>query len=370
MGNNPKNTAKEIKTEIIGDSYIPLMSSIEKRAEWKHSILIIGETGMGKELLAKYYAACAKRKIAPVNCAAFPKELLGSELFGHVEGAYTGANRDRPGLLASSSEEVVFLDEIGDASKEMQAQILRVIEYGDYKPLGSDEQKKIDKILFVAATNKEKAVRNDLKARFREIVRIPYLNDRVVAQLIQSQLCLDSKISHIEEGALAYLFFHPYPGNVREIKTTVEDTIKSASSSTGKSEKIIVRKIDLPDKSFDVSMCYEECEDFYNSERLIEVHKIEGHCDQVFPIHHVIKFSKKTLRDKELEKLGIYPPEKLTSEHFYRSLAERHMLFEKDPLAFYLLHPNRHICQSLQEENIGRTKGIIRKESIMDKQEV
>jgi len=118
------------KPQIIGYAYKGLKQIVEKYAQAKSPVLFVGERGAGKELFASYYikcSECSKEKVSKVNCTAFPRELLSSEIFGHVEGAFTGATHDKPGFIAVCDGGILFLDELGAASREFQTLILRVI---------------------------------------------------------------------------------------------------------------------------------------------------------------------------------------------------------------------------------------------------
>jgi transcriptional regulator with PAS, ATPase and Fis domain len=128
---------------IVGDACKDLKKLVKKYAEKDTPVLFFGETGSGKELFARLYMDASKRSGGQrtINCAAFPAELLRSEVFGHVTGAFTGATKDRKGLIATCEGGILFLDELGEATNEFQSTILRVTENNCYSPLGSDEEK-------------------------------------------------------------------------------------------------------------------------------------------------------------------------------------------------------------------------------------
>ena len=161
--------------QIIGEAYRELQEIVKKYAEEDLPVLFSGDTGTGKELFLKLYMDSSKRlgKKKTINCAALSDELLRSEVFGHEKGAFTGAIKDRKGLLETCNGGILALDEIGDATPQFQAAILRVSEGNSYFTLGSDEQKTSD-TLIIAATNKVKGLRQDLMERFH-ILHIPPL---------------------------------------------------------------------------------------------------------------------------------------------------------------------------------------------------
>ena len=135
-----------MEVEVLEDGkfVIFLDESIKKKltkyAENNIPVLFTGKEGTGKELYARFYhKKSGREKYLPLDCAGIPETLFASELFGHVKGAFTGALRDRPGLIESCKDGVIVLDEIGDTSGHFQASLLRVIEYGDYKKVGADQ---------------------------------------------------------------------------------------------------------------------------------------------------------------------------------------------------------------------------------------
>lgn len=210
---------------IIGESLKNLKSFIEILAASDEKILFVGDRGTGKELFAKLYSENSKKeKLVPINCAAANDQFLYSELFGHIQGAYTGAQKDRKGLLKENyADSIFFFDEIGDSSPFFQASLLRVIEYGDYKPLGSDNVEKInpDSLVIVAATSKVTNIRPDLQDRFQRIL-IPKLLDRendIIALL--KHFCAPD-FTDITHNALTKIKKIDWGGNVRQLKQTID----------------------------------------------------------------------------------------------------------------------------------------------------
>jgi PAS domain S-box-containing protein len=203
------------------------------------TVLIEGETGTGKELLARAVHSHGPRRRQPfvaVNCGALPDTLLESELFGYVKGAFTGADRDKPGRFALADGGTLFLDEIGDISPAMQVRLLRVLQERTYEPLGSVASKRSDARI-MAATHRDLAdlirkgvFREDLFYRLN-IVRlelpplrkrkedIPLLIDHFVARFNRRQ---GKTLAGVTADALALLMVHDYPGNVRELENIIE----------------------------------------------------------------------------------------------------------------------------------------------------
>jgi transcriptional regulator with GAF, ATPase, and Fis domain len=202
-------------------------------------VLLLGETGTGKEELARVIHGWSGRRdqpFVPVNCAAIAPNLLESELFGHVKGAFSGAVRDRPGRLQISNGGTLFLDEIGEMPPELQAKLLRVLHDGTFEPVGSDRTVRVDARV-VAATNVdiERAIgagrfRADLYFRLSVFpLRIPALRERacdlpLIADVIAGDLArrLGRRAPRLTNAALAKLRGYPWPGNLRELSNVLE----------------------------------------------------------------------------------------------------------------------------------------------------
>jgi transcriptional regulator with PAS, ATPase and Fis domain len=223
---------------IIGESRSLLEAKglAEKYARTESPILIIGSTGTGKELFAHAVHSASRRKNRPfvcVNCAAIPRDLLESELFGYETGAFTGAHRKgKAGKIELAHRGTLFLDEIGDIPMSSQAKLLRVIETGRIEKIGSLKPVKVD-FRLVAATNRN--LKNMMKSReFREdlfyrlntmILEVPPLKERTddIPSLIRHFLKAIGKSKvEVTEGTLGILKNYSWPGNVRELKNVVE----------------------------------------------------------------------------------------------------------------------------------------------------
>jgi len=199
---------------IVGTAYKALKSRVKKYAKEDRPVLFVGETGSGKELFARYYMENNGRKgeKRTVNCAAFSKELLRSEIFGHVKGAFTGAVKHRHGLISASNTGILFLDELGSASPDFQEAILRVSERNSFCKLGSDEEITDCDTLIIGATNSLSRIRADLKYRFH-ILPVPSLQQCDIPILAEHFLKRPLRRDVLEE-----LMADEYPGNVRELE--------------------------------------------------------------------------------------------------------------------------------------------------------
>lgn len=227
---------------IIGNSE-PMRSIrtlIDRVAPSSSRVLITGENGTGKELVARWIHEKSPRSphsFVAVNCAAIPEELIESELFGHIKGAFTGAVREREGKFLSADGGTLFLDEIGDLSQEAQAKVLRALQEQEIAPVGSERTKKVD-VRVVAATNKdlEQAIsegtfREDLYHRIKVIpIRVPPLRERrddipalatAILRDLQNKEVIFESVS-IADSGLQALRQRNWPGNVRELQNAME----------------------------------------------------------------------------------------------------------------------------------------------------
>ncbi len=246
-----KELSRKTGELIVGKSitFKKVMDLIEKVAKTKSTILIGGETGTGKELVANAIHYNSPRKNAPlvvVNCAALPENLLESELFGHVKGAFTGAYEDKKGKFAVADSGTIFLDEIGAIPINLQSKLLRVIENQQFEPIGSTKTILCD-VRIIAATNVDlkKAIekdnfREDLYYRLnvfpiylpplrQRVEDIPYLIDHFIKMYSNE---LKKVIKGIEKQALDILISYSWPGNVRELENVMERAIVLCETDT------------------------------------------------------------------------------------------------------------------------------------------
>jgi transcriptional regulator with GAF, ATPase, and Fis domain len=213
-----------------------LINTALRVADSEATVLITGESGTGKELLARLIHRHSPRRDRPmvtVNCAAIPPNLIESELFGHVKGAFTGAMANRKGRFQTASSGTLFLDEIGELIPDTQAKLLRVIQEQELEPVGSDRREKVD-VRIIAATNKDlqKAIREgefreDLYYRIGVIpLHIPPLRERpedisLLAGFFLKKFNAPAEV-RFSEKALEKMVRYGWPGNIRELQNLVE----------------------------------------------------------------------------------------------------------------------------------------------------
>ncbi len=216
----------------------PVLERARAAARSETPVLILGDTGTGKELVARAIHAGSRRArqpLVPVNCAALPRDLVESELFGHRRGAFSGAQTDHPGLFAAAHRGTLFLDEIGDLPLEAQAKLLRVLQDGEVRPVGGLESRRVD-VRIIAASNRSLAatgvgaMRQDLFFRLSVLViEMPPLRERRddLPLLVAHFLALIrergvARVESVDGGALELLLGYPFPGNVRELENMLE----------------------------------------------------------------------------------------------------------------------------------------------------
>ncbi len=227
---------------------LDIVQIIKKVAKYKTTCLLLGESGTGKELLAKALHEASDRKhqaFVSINCGAIPENLLESELFGYVKGAFTGANQDKIGLFEKAHMGTMFLDEIGELPLLLQVKLLRVLQEEEIRPVGSLSSKKID-VRIVAATHKnlleqiEKGhFREDLFYRLNVLpLNLPPLRDRtedipiLLRHFIgQANKRLKKKVKEFSPAALKLLMDFSWPGNVRQLQNVVERSVIMAMAN-------------------------------------------------------------------------------------------------------------------------------------------
>lgn len=244
--------------EMIGESpeIAHIKEIIEKVATTDARVLITGPNGTGKELVAHWLHEKSDRSKAPmieVNCAAIPSELIESELFGHVKGSFTGANKDRAGKFEAATGGTIFLDEIGDMSLSAQAKVLRALQESKISRVGSDRDIKVN-VRVVAATNKD--LKKEIEAgRFREdlyhrlaviLIKVPALNDRrddipLLVAFFSSKIAKEQGIplKTFSKKALKKLQAYDWTGNIRELRNVVERLIILGENEVSENDVVL-----------------------------------------------------------------------------------------------------------------------------------
>ena len=231
------------------DAIVALRKQINRAAPTNGRVLIFGENGTGKELVAHCIHALSQRSsksFVEINCAAIPDELIESELFGHVEGAFTGAVSDKQGKLDLADGGTLFLDEIGDMSLRTQSKVLRALQEQTFQPVGSTDDHSVD-VRIIAATNKD--LQEEIKSgRFREDLyyrinvipfHVPSLRERrddvpLLAEHFMKGAAAEygAGLKKLSESAVARLTAYRWPGNVRQLKNVCERLMVMVADET------------------------------------------------------------------------------------------------------------------------------------------
>ncbi|HEX3853216.1 MAG TPA: sigma-54 dependent transcriptional regulator, partial [Polyangiaceae bacterium] len=262
----PESDAREVaRYGIIGasPSILELYAVLDRVADTPTTVLITGESGTGKELVARALHENSSRRDKPfikVNCAAIPKDLMESELFGHERGAFTGAVGSKPGRFELASGGTLFLDEIGSIPVEMQVKLLRALQESEFERVGGVKTIRVD-VRLVAATNSDLkreiaagAFREDLYYRLNVVpIRLPSLRERatdiplLVKHFIDKfNARLKKNVSGVEGDTEAHLVSYPWPGNIRELENVIERAVLFSDGSE-------LKVLDLPSEVRDVS---------------------------------------------------------------------------------------------------------------------
>jgi DNA-binding NtrC family response regulator len=249
---------------LIGESapMRELFNLIGKASQSTAPVLLLGETGTGKELVARaihFAGSRRKNEFVPVDCSALTPTLIESELFGHAKGAFTGADQPKRGLLQSANSGTVFLDEIGEIPMSLQAKLLRALQEKEIRPVGSTERVPIN-VRIIAATHRdlqtgirEGTFRQDLYFRLNVLqIILPALRDRkadiplLVAYFLKKFSDRQQPVNRISSGALRYLMDYDWPGNVRELENAVECAVALASENVLTVDDMVSVAVCLP----------------------------------------------------------------------------------------------------------------------------
>ena len=273
----------EVKREFSFDNIISknegmqkIFDLIRKVAQYKSTILIMGESGTGKELIARalhYQSDRSGKAFVPINCGAIPENLLESELFGHIKGAFTDAIRTKKGLFEEADEGTLFLDEVGELPTQLQVKLLRVLQDGEIRRVGESKSIQVDARI-IAATAKDLArevnegkFREDLFYRLNVLpIHVPPLRERkediplLVNHFIKKyDQRLNKKVEGIDPRALDLLMNYRWNGNVREVENTIERAIVLADGNRIEFEDLPVEIQKFEDKALAPVVTEEEC---------------------------------------------------------------------------------------------------------------
>jgi two-component system nitrogen regulation response regulator NtrX len=249
--NRSLRKAEEIRHQLVGESpaLVQAMEDVRRAAPTSATVLLFGESGVGKELVARAIhrnSLRSRERFVQVNCAAIPEELIESELFGHEKGSFTGATEKQVGKFEQADRGSIFLDEVGDMSQKTQAKVLRVLQEGEVERLGSARTIKVD-VRVIAATNKDLeqeiergSFREDLYFRLSVIpIRVPPLRERpedipLLVRHFSERFSRENnrRPARFTEAAVAYLQRAWWKGNVRELRNTVERLLIMAPGDT------------------------------------------------------------------------------------------------------------------------------------------
>ena len=297
---------------LLGESpaMVRVFSQIERAARTRAIVLISGESGTGKELVARaihYTSDRASAPFVPVNCGAIPQDLIESELFGHVKGAFTGATESRAGFFLTADGGTIFLDEIGETSQAMQVKLLRVLQEQEVRMVGSSRSRKVD-VRIIAATNKDlaqlvrkNAFREDLYFRINVIpIHMPPLRERGsdVLLLIRHFAAkfaeeMDRPIPAFTDRVLDIFQNYSWPGNARELENVVQRLVVMAEGEVVDAPDLpALMRFSVVDTGGDLHRTLAE-EEASHIRNVLE--SVEGNKSQAAQI---LGIDRKTLRDK------------------------------------------------------------------------
>ena len=251
--------------EITGQSepFLKVLAEVNEVAETDATVLILGETGTGKELIARAIHLASRRRAKPlirVNCAAIPAALIESEFFGHEQGAFTGATKKREGRFALAHGGTIFLDEVGELPIDLQSKLLRVLQEGEFEPVGSSQTRKVD-VRVLAATNRdlqacvrEGRFREDLYYRLNVFpLQLPPLRERcddigILATIFAQKFAqrMGRTIEPLSDDCLRRLQAYSWPGNVRELQNVIERAVITSRDGRLNLDRALPESVDAP----------------------------------------------------------------------------------------------------------------------------
>jgi two-component system nitrogen regulation response regulator NtrX len=317
-------TEVESRYEIVGSSYQvrQMLMRIEKVAPTRARVLITGENGTGKELVARAVHRLSDRRNRPfveVNCAAIPSELIESELFGHMKGSFTGAVADHAGKFEQADGGILFLDEIGDMSFAAQAKVLRVLEQGMVVRVGGSRSVRVD-VRVIAATNKDLALeisndrfREDLYYRLNVVpIEVAPLRARredipMLVKHFTTLMVRTGRASrkHFTEGALRRLKRMDWPGNVRQLRNAVERFLILAEGDQIRAEDVRLLSAGRPAAAAEELFASASFADFKDrAERAFIVHKLREHDWNIAETARAVHMPRSNLY-KKIHKFGL-----------------------------------------------------------------
>ena len=310
--------ANQVLSGIVGRSSAlrQVLQLVDMVAASDATVLLLGETGTGKELIARALHERSQRHNQPfvtVNCAAIPGSLFESELFGHERGAFTGANMQRAGRLELADRGTLFLDEVGDMPLELQPKLLRTLQEHTYERLGSARTKSVD-VRLVAATNcdleqlvEEKQFRSDLYYRLNVFpIQVPPLRERrediplLVEHFTQKYAGrMNKQIDTIPESAIQKLQRWSWPGNVRELENLIERSVILSCNRT--------LSVSMPERNNGAIDAASVVSDFQEQERIMRIlHETKGRISGPNGAAFRLGLKRSTLVDR-MKKFGINP---------------------------------------------------------------
>ena len=302
--------ARERDGELVGGPALDEVRAVaDSSASTEAPVLVLGESGVGKELVARLVHRCSGRDgpLVAINCAAIPSELMESELFGHGRGAFSGAEQARAGLMRSAAGGTLFLDEIGEMPMGVQAKLLRAVETGEVRPVGQDQPQAFDARI-VAATNvelheriRDGGFRADLYHRIAtHVARVPPLRQRREdIPLLVAHFAPEVEVS---ADAMQQLMAYDWPGNVRELQNAVIDAVRRADAKDGSGRAERIQMLDLPESIREAKPAAKDTE---RSRYIAALETVGGNVSEAA---RQLEMRRATLHE-HLRRLGIDPAE-------------------------------------------------------------